>query len=132
MVNLGARSGWVVTAIPRPLDPYEWTSTYCTGGWLSPRAGLNRCGKISPPPQFDFLTIQLTASCHIDYAILGQPIQRIHCLSLCCETLLHSVLKKHICILTYRQCEVQETHILIILQCNAQETYISLCMQCEI
>jgi hypothetical protein len=70
-------------------------------------------------------------SCHTDYAILGHPIQRIHCLSLCCDTVLHSVLKKHKCISTYGQCEVQETHILIILQCNAQETHISLCMQCE-
>jgi len=127
-INLGARSGRMVTATPQPLDPYEWTSTHCIGGWLRPRAGLNGYGKISPPPQFDFRTIQLTSSCHTDYAILGHPIQRIHCLSLCCDIVLHSVLKKHTFISAYRQCEIHETHILIILQCNAQETYISLCM----
>jgi hypothetical protein len=31
------------------LYPRERPGTHCTGGWVGPRAGLNRCGK-SPPP----------------------------------------------------------------------------------
>jgi hypothetical protein len=31
--------GW---SAPRP-------GTHCTGGWVGPRAGLDGCGKISPP-----------------------------------------------------------------------------------
>ena len=27
--------------------------THCTGGWVTPRAGLDRCGKSPPPPHRD-------------------------------------------------------------------------------
>jgi len=39
-----ARWGWVVTATPRPLYPWEIPCTHCMGGWVGPRAGLDGCG----------------------------------------------------------------------------------------
>ena len=42
------RWGWVVNATPRPLYPRERPGTYCTGGWVGPRAGLDGCGKTAP------------------------------------------------------------------------------------
>jgi len=38
---------------------YSWETpgTHCTGGWVSPRAGLDRCGKFAPPG-FDPRTVQ--------------------------------------------------------------------------
>ena len=50
--------GWVVNATPRPLYPRERPGTYCIEGWLSPRAGLDGYGKISPPAGFDPRTVQ--------------------------------------------------------------------------
>ena len=51
--NLGARSGWVVNATPRPPYPRERPDTHCIGGWVGPRVGLDGCGKsrseIRPP-----------------------------------------------------------------------------------
>jgi hypothetical protein len=44
----GARRGWVVSTTPRPLYPREWPGTHCTGGWVGPRAGLDRCEKSRP------------------------------------------------------------------------------------
>jgi hypothetical protein len=35
---------WVVNATPRPLYPWERSSTHCTGGWVGLGAGLDRCG----------------------------------------------------------------------------------------
>ena len=40
---------WVVIATPRPLYPRVRHGAHCTGGWVGLRAGLDRCGKISPP-----------------------------------------------------------------------------------
>ena len=40
--------GWVVNATPRPLYPRERPDTHCIGGWVSPRAGLEGCGKSRP------------------------------------------------------------------------------------
>jgi hypothetical protein len=37
--------GWVVNATPRSLYPRERPGTHSLGGWLGPRAGLDRCGK---------------------------------------------------------------------------------------
>ena len=34
---------------PVALYPLERTSTHCTGGWVGPRAGLDRCGKSRLP-----------------------------------------------------------------------------------
>jgi len=45
----GTRRGWGVSVTPRPLfAPRERPSTHCTGGWMVPRAGLDRCGKSRP------------------------------------------------------------------------------------
>ena len=35
---------------PAALYPWERPGTHCTGGWVGPRAGLDRCGKSRPPP----------------------------------------------------------------------------------
>jgi hypothetical protein len=40
--------GWVVNATPRPLYPRERPTTYCVGGWVGPRIGLDGCGKSRP------------------------------------------------------------------------------------
>ena len=44
-LNLGASWGWVVNATPRQLYPRERPGIHCIGGWVGPRAGLDRCGK---------------------------------------------------------------------------------------
>jgi hypothetical protein len=46
--DLGARRGWVVSTMPRPLYPRERPGTHCTGGWVGPRAGLDVCEKSHP------------------------------------------------------------------------------------
>jgi hypothetical protein len=40
--------GCWVNATPRPLYPRQRPGTYCIGGWVGPRAGLDGRGK-SPP-----------------------------------------------------------------------------------
>ena len=45
-------------------------STQCIGGWVGPRARLDGCGKISPPPGFDPQTVQPIVSRYTDWAIL--------------------------------------------------------------
>jgi hypothetical protein len=40
--------GWVVNAMPRPLYPRERPSTHSIGGWVGPRAGLDRCRNSRP------------------------------------------------------------------------------------
>jgi len=40
------RKGWGVSVTPRPLfTSRERPGTHCAGGWVGPRAGLDRCGK---------------------------------------------------------------------------------------
>jgi hypothetical protein len=46
----------------------ERPGTYCTGGWVGPRAGLDMCGKPRPPLGFDPRTVQPVASRYTDYA----------------------------------------------------------------
>jgi len=36
--------------------------THCTGSWVGPRVGLERCGKSRPPPGFDPRTVQPVVS----------------------------------------------------------------------
>jgi hypothetical protein len=48
--------------------PRERPDTSCKGGWVGPRAGLDRCGKSRPPPGFDRRTVQAEASRYTDYA----------------------------------------------------------------
>jgi hypothetical protein len=47
---------------PAALYPRERPGTHCTGGWVGPRAGLDRCGKSHPSPGFDPRTVQPVAS----------------------------------------------------------------------
>ena len=54
---------------PAALYLRERTGTYCTGGWVGPRAGLDMCGKSRPPPGFDLRTVQPVASRYTDWAI---------------------------------------------------------------
>jgi hypothetical protein len=55
ILDLGTRWGWVVSVTPWPrFSPGERTpSTHCTGGWVGPRAGLDKetVGKILCPCQ---------------------------------------------------------------------------------
>ena len=72
----GTRRGWGVSVTPRPLfTPAERPDTHCTGGWVGPRAGLDRCGKSCPLPGFDPRTVQPVASRYTDYAT--QPTQKV-------------------------------------------------------
>jgi hypothetical protein len=48
ILDLGARRGWLVSTMPRPLYPRERPGTHCTGGWVGPRAGLDVWEKSSP------------------------------------------------------------------------------------
>jgi hypothetical protein len=48
VLDLGARRGWVVSTTTRSLYPRERPGTHCTGGWVGPRAGLDRCEKSRP------------------------------------------------------------------------------------
>jgi len=47
---------------PTALYTRERPGTHCTGGWVEPRVGLDRCGKSRPPPGFDPWTFQLVAN----------------------------------------------------------------------
>jgi len=59
---------------PATLYPWERPGTHCTGGWVGPRAGLDRCEKSCPLPGFDHRTIQPVASRYTDYAT--QPTKK--------------------------------------------------------
>ena len=45
-----------------------YPGTHCTGGWVGPRAGLDRCRKSPLPPGFDPRTVQAVASRYTDWA----------------------------------------------------------------
>ena len=47
--------------VPAALYPQERPGTHCTGGWVGPRAGLDRCGKSRPRPGFDPRAVQPVA-----------------------------------------------------------------------
>ena len=61
---------------PAALYPRERPSTHCTGDWVGPRAGLDRCGKSLPPPGFDLRTVQPVASRYTDWATLLTIVKR--------------------------------------------------------
>ena len=54
--------------VPAALYPRERPSTYCTGGWVGPTAGVDKCGKSRPSPRFDSRTVQPVASRYTDYS----------------------------------------------------------------
>ena len=53
---------------PAAVNHQERLGTHFTGGWLRPRAGLDRCEKSRLPPGFDPRTVQPVASRYADYA----------------------------------------------------------------
>jgi hypothetical protein len=48
------------------LPPGKTLGTHCIGGWVSPRAGLDGCGKSRSPLGFDPRTFQPVASRYTD------------------------------------------------------------------
>ena len=72
----GTRRGRAVSVTPR-----ERPGTHCTGGWMDPRAGMDRCGKSRPYRHpIPGRTVQLVANRYTDYATL--PTQcRKRCLN---------------------------------------------------
>jgi hypothetical protein len=53
---------------PTTFYPWEKPGTHCTGGWVGPRAGLDRCRKSCPPSGLDPRTFQPVASRYTDVA----------------------------------------------------------------
>ena len=49
--------------------PQQCPGIHCTGSWMSPRAGLDGCGKYRPSSRFDARTVQLVANRYTDWAI---------------------------------------------------------------
>ena len=60
------------------LPPRKRPSTHCRGGWVGPRAGLDRCGKSLPPPGSDPRTVQPVASRYTDLAIPAHTVDYTH------------------------------------------------------
>ena len=52
---------------PADFTPREIPGTHCTGGWVGPRAGLDRWRKSRFPQGFDPWTVQPVASRYTDY-----------------------------------------------------------------
>jgi hypothetical protein len=59
---------------PAALPPGKRPSTHCTGGWVGPRTGLDRCWKSRPPPGFDPQTVHPVASRYTDWAIPARAL----------------------------------------------------------
>jgi hypothetical protein len=64
-VQMGSRG--IVGVGPSRFTPGQETRHHCTGDWVSPRTGLDGCGKISPPSGFDPRNVQPLASRYTDY-----------------------------------------------------------------
>jgi len=64
----GTRSWWGVSVTPGRSLTRKRAGTHCTGGWVSPRAGLDRCEISHPPPGFNPRTVQPVATHYTDYA----------------------------------------------------------------
>jgi len=63
----GTRRGEGSASRPgRSFYPRERLGTYCIGGWVGPRVGLDRCEKSRPPLGFDSRTVQPVASRYTD------------------------------------------------------------------
>jgi hypothetical protein len=52
-----------------PLYPREWLGTYCIGGWVGPKTGLEGCGNSRPPLEFDRRHVQPVASRYTHYSM---------------------------------------------------------------
>ena len=62
LINLGARSELVVSAMPGRFTTNKKPDTHRVGGWLDTSARVWPVQKISPLPGFDPLTVRLVAS----------------------------------------------------------------------
>ena len=51
---------------PVAVTPRERPGTYCIGGWVGPRVGLDGYGKSRPPPGFDPRAVQPVANRYTD------------------------------------------------------------------
>jgi hypothetical protein len=58
--------------VPATLPPGKRPGTFCIGGWVGPRTGLDGCGKSCPPTGFDPRTLRPVASRYTDDAIPAQ------------------------------------------------------------
>ena len=56
----------VVNDTPWLLYTRERSGTHCKGGWVGPRAGLDGCGKVTPPA-LDPWTFQIVARRYTGY-----------------------------------------------------------------
>jgi hypothetical protein len=66
--DLGPRRGWVVSSTLRPhFTPVKHPVPIVQGGWVGPRAGLDK-GIISSSPGFDPRTVQFVVSRYTDWA----------------------------------------------------------------
>jgi len=72
--NYSTSWGWVANAASRPFKPRKRPGTYCTGGWVVPRAGLDGCGKSHPQRDSTHRTVQLVASRYTNCAIPAHKI----------------------------------------------------------
>ena len=64
--NLGAIAGGWSTPRPGRFTPVKGPVPICIGGWVGPRADLDRCGKLRPSPGFYPRTVQPVASRYTD------------------------------------------------------------------
>ena len=60
---------------PAASYPRERPCTHCTGGWVGPRSGLDRCGKSRSLPGFDPRTVQPVGSRYTGWAT--RPTTRV-------------------------------------------------------
>jgi hypothetical protein len=56
--------------------PWERLGTHCTGGWVGPRASLDRCEKSRSPPGCDPRTFQPIATRYTDWATWPTVLNR--------------------------------------------------------
>ena len=75
----GTRRGEGSGSRPGRFYPRERPSAHCTGGWVGPRAGLDGCGKLHPPPGFDPRTVQFVASRYTDWATGSSSMMKQNC-----------------------------------------------------
>jgi hypothetical protein len=59
---------------PAALPPGKRPGTQRTRGWVGPRAGLDGCGKLRPPPGLDPRAVQPVGSRYTDYAIPAHSV----------------------------------------------------------
>jgi hypothetical protein len=68
--------GWS-TPSPDHFTPGKGRGAHCIRGSLSPRVGLDGCGKARLPPGFDLRTVQPVESRYIDCAIPVHPKETV-------------------------------------------------------